>query len=127
MVNMNGYANNEVPVKMAIEPQEAVQAPVKLILVTGGVMSGVGKGIVSSSLGVLLKSDGYRVTAIKIDPYINVDAGTFSPFEHGFFNFKNSEKILENFNKFKNNKKIRSFRKKKSKINKKTHRKKIKK
>lgn len=56
---------------------------VKLILVTGGVMSGVGKGIISSSLGVLLQAKGYRVSAIKIDPYINVDAGTFSPFEHG--------------------------------------------
>lgn len=57
--------------------------PVKIILVTGGVISGVGKGIVSSSLGVLLKANGYRVTAIKIDPYINLDAGTFSPWEHG--------------------------------------------
>jgi CTP synthase (UTP-ammonia lyase) len=57
--------------------------PMKLILVTGGVISGVGKGIVSSSLGVLLKANGYNVSAIKIDPYINIDAGTFSPYEHG--------------------------------------------
>uniref|UniRef100_F1KXY5 CTP synthase n=1 Tax=Ascaris suum TaxID=6253 RepID=F1KXY5_ASCSU len=57
--------------------------PVKMVLVTGGVISGVGKGIISSSLGVLLKAHGYRVSAIKIDPYINIDAGTFSPFEHG--------------------------------------------
>lgn len=56
---------------------------VKIILVTGSVVSGVGKGIISSSLGVLLKANGYRVSAIKIDPYINVDAGTFNPFEHG--------------------------------------------
>ena len=56
---------------------------VKLILVTGGVISGVGKGIIASSLGVLLQAHGYRVSAIKIDPYINIDAGTFSPFEHG--------------------------------------------
>jgi CTP synthase len=62
---------------------------VKLILVTGGVMSGVGKGIISSSLGVLLKAKGFRVSAIKIDPYINVDAGTFSPFEHGIMPYKN--------------------------------------
>ncbi|KAF8385436.1 ctps-1, partial [Pristionchus pacificus] len=55
----------------------------KYILVTGGVISGVGKGIISSSLGVLLKNNGYKVTAIKIDPYINIDAGTFSPIEHG--------------------------------------------
>ncbi|MFH4979834.1 hypothetical protein AB6A40_006543 [Gnathostoma spinigerum] len=54
-----------------------------MILVTGGVISGVGKGIISSSIGVLLKAHGYRVSAIKIDPYINIDAGTFSPFEHG--------------------------------------------
>uniref|UniRef100_A0A914ZSV8 CTP synthase n=2 Tax=Parascaris univalens TaxID=6257 RepID=A0A914ZSV8_PARUN len=57
--------------------------PVKMVLVTGGVISGVGKGIISSSVGVLLKAHGYRVSAIKIDPYINIDAGTFSPFEHG--------------------------------------------
>uniref|UniRef100_A0AC35UAJ1 CTP synthase n=1 Tax=Rhabditophanes sp. KR3021 TaxID=114890 RepID=A0AC35UAJ1_9BILA len=56
---------------------------VRIILVTGGVISGVGKGIISSSLGVLLKANGYGVSAIKIDPYINIDAGTFSPFEHG--------------------------------------------
>uniref|UniRef100_A0AC34FE52 CTP synthase N-terminal domain-containing protein n=1 Tax=Panagrolaimus sp. ES5 TaxID=591445 RepID=A0AC34FE52_9BILA len=62
---------------------DSPQNPVKIILVTGGVISGVGKGIVSSSLGVLLKANGYRVTAIKIDPYLNIDAGTFSPWEHG--------------------------------------------
>lgn len=56
---------------------------VKYILVTGGVISGVGKGIISSSLGVLLKNNGYKVSAIKIDPYLNIDAGTFSPYEHG--------------------------------------------
>jgi CTP synthase len=56
---------------------------VKYVLVTGGVMSGLGKGVVASSTGRLLKSFGLRVTAIKIDPYINIDAGTMSPFEHG--------------------------------------------
>lgn len=55
----------------------------KYILITGGVISGVGKGVISSSIGLLLKSLGLRVTSIKIDPYINIDAGTFSPFEHG--------------------------------------------
>jgi CTP synthase len=55
----------------------------KYILVTGGVISGVGKGVISSSIGSLLKCCGLRVTSIKIDPYINIDAGTFSPFEHG--------------------------------------------
>ncbi|KAI3385658.1 hypothetical protein SNEBB_004708 [Seison nebaliae] len=55
----------------------------KYILVTGGVISGVGKGIIASSIGTLLKCRGWNVTVIKIDPYINLDAGTFSPFEHG--------------------------------------------
>jgi CTP synthase len=55
----------------------------KFVLVSGGVISGIGKGLTASSLGVLLKSCGWRVTSIKIDPYINVDAGTMSPFEHG--------------------------------------------
>jgi len=55
----------------------------KYIITTGGVMSGLGKGIVSSSIGRLLKAAGYKVTIVKIDPYINVDAGTMNPFEHG--------------------------------------------
>lgn len=57
----------------------------KYLLVSGGVISGVGKGVITSSLGTLLKSVGLRVTAIKIDPYLNIDAGTFSPYEHGQF------------------------------------------
>ena len=55
----------------------------KYIIITGGVISGLGKGITASSIGLLLKKCGYSVTAIKIDPYLNVDAGTMSPFEHG--------------------------------------------
>ena len=51
--------------------------------VTGGVVSGLGKGITSSSIGVLLKAAGLNVTSIKIDPYLNSDAGTMSPYEHG--------------------------------------------
>lgn len=50
---------------------------------TGGVISGIGKGVIASSIGTILKSNGIRVTSIKIDPYINIDAGTFSPYEHG--------------------------------------------
>ena len=53
------------------------------LVVSGGVISGLGKGITASSIGLILKSYGYRVTAIKIDPYLNVDSGTMSPFEHG--------------------------------------------
>lgn len=49
----------------------------------GGVLSGIGKGVTASSIGVLCKMMGLRPTAIKIDPYLNVDAGTMSPFEHG--------------------------------------------
>jgi CTP synthase len=55
----------------------------KYVLVTGGVISGLGKGITSSSVGLLLTRCGFRVTAIKIDPYLNTDAGTMSPYEHG--------------------------------------------
>jgi CTP synthase len=55
----------------------------KYIFVVGGVMSGVGKGITASSIGKILQSRGLVVTAIKIDPYINVDAGTMNPTEHG--------------------------------------------
>jgi hypothetical protein len=59
----------------------------KYILVTGGVISGVGKGVIASSFGTILKSCGIAVTSLKIDPYINIDAGTFSPFEHGKTHF----------------------------------------
>jgi CTP synthase len=55
----------------------------KFVIVTGGVVSGLGKGITISSIGRILKSSGLRVTSIKIDPYLNVDAGLMSPFEHG--------------------------------------------
>lgn len=55
----------------------------KYILITGGVISGIGKGVISSSIGALLKDSGFNVTAIKIDPYINLDASLFSPYEHG--------------------------------------------
>ena len=56
---------------------------VKYIFVTGGVVSSLGKGIASASLGLLLKSRGLRVTVQKFDPYINVDPGTMNPFQHG--------------------------------------------
>lgn len=55
----------------------------KYILVTGGVISGIGKGVIASSTGLLLKTQGLRVTSIKIDPYLNIDAGTLSPLDHG--------------------------------------------
>ena len=55
----------------------------KYIFVVGGVISGVGKGITTSSIGKILQSRGYNISAMKIDPYINVDAGTMNPTEHG--------------------------------------------
>lgn len=55
----------------------------KFIIVTGGVISGLGKGIITSSIGSILKRQGFNVSPIKIDPYINIDAGTMRPTEHG--------------------------------------------
>ncbi len=55
----------------------------KFIFITGGVVSGLGKGIAAASIGMLLESRGLRVTLMKLDPYINLDAGTMSPFQHG--------------------------------------------
>ncbi|KAL5396483.1 CTP synthase [Paraphaeosphaeria minitans] len=55
----------------------------KYVLVSGGVISGVGKGIIASSTGLLLKTQGLKVSSIKVDPYLNVDAGTMNPREHG--------------------------------------------
>lgn len=55
----------------------------KYILVSGGVVSGIGKGVIASSTGLLLKTTGLKVTSIKIDPYMNIDAGTMRPQEHG--------------------------------------------
>src|SRR5947207_2429906 len=61
----------------------ARQQPTKFIFVTGGVVSSLGKGIAAASLGRLLVERGLRVTMMKFDPYINVDPGTMSPFQHG--------------------------------------------
>ena len=66
----------------ARRPQNPLK-DMKYVVVSGGVLSGLGKGVTASSIGVLLKSAGLKVTAIKIDPYLNSDAGTMSPFEHG--------------------------------------------
>ena len=55
----------------------------KYIFVTGGVLSGLGKGTIAASIGFLIKNSGYNVTIVKIDPYLNIDAGTMSPYAHG--------------------------------------------
>ena len=60
-----------------------MQVDTKYIFVTGGVVSSLGKGIISSSIANLLKARGYRVTIQKFDPYINIDPGTLNPYEHG--------------------------------------------
>src|SRR5258705_7463336 len=58
-------------------------AKTKFIFVTGGVVSSLGKGVASASIGALLEARGLKVTVVKMDPYINVDPGTMSPFQHG--------------------------------------------
>ncbi|MGH7343226.1 MAG: CTP synthase, partial [Candidatus Rokuibacteriota bacterium] len=58
-------------------------AAIKFLIVTGGVLSGLGKGISASSIGRLLACRGFSVVPIKIDPYLNCDAGTMSPYQHG--------------------------------------------
>ena len=55
----------------------------RYVFVTGGVVSSLGKGVAAASLAAILESRGYRVTMIKMDPYLNVDPGTMSPFQHG--------------------------------------------
>jgi len=55
----------------------------KFIFIAGGVMSGVGKGVTTASIGRILINNGLKTTALKIDPYVNVDAGTMNPIEHG--------------------------------------------
>ena len=55
----------------------------KFIFITGGVVSSVGKGLVSASLATLMEARGFKISVIKCDPYINVDPGTLSPFQHG--------------------------------------------
>ena len=63
--------------------KEETPMPVKYVFVTGGVVSGLGKGITAASLGRLLKARGFKVTMQKFDPYINIDPGTMNPIQHG--------------------------------------------
>src|SRR5256884_5185428 len=70
----------------AYKPDKATRAirmAPKYIFVTGGVVSSLGKGVAASSIGCLLESRGFKVTLQKCDPYLNVDPGTMSPFQHG--------------------------------------------
>src|SRR5512139_4056546 len=61
----------------------SVNRRTKFVLVTGGVVSSIGKGLASASIGALMEARGLRVTHMKLDPYINVDPGTMSPYQHG--------------------------------------------
>eukprot|EP00978_Attheya_sp_CCMP212_P031123 scaffold116454_cov47-Attheya_sp.AAC.1 len=79
--NIRGGAR--VPRSLQELVEETIASDRKIVVVTGGVLSGIGKGVTASSIGVLFRAMGLRVTALKIDPYLNVDAGTMSPFEHG--------------------------------------------
>lgn len=63
--------------------KKSVKNSHKYIFVIGGVMSGVGKGITTSSIGTILEAKGYKINIMKVDPYLNVDAGTMNPTEHG--------------------------------------------
>src|SRR5512134_2471381 len=65
------------------DPPATVTPMTKFICVTGGVVSSLGKGIAAASLGAILEARGLKVTLVKLDPYINVDPGTMSPFQHG--------------------------------------------
>ncbi|MEL6182919.1 MAG: CTP synthetase, partial [Myxococcota bacterium] len=60
-----------------------MKKPTKFMFITGGVVSSLGKGLAAASLGALMEGRGLRVTFIKLDPYLNVDPGTMSPFQHG--------------------------------------------
>jgi len=84
MVRKEFYASKQT-VSMPTEPDTGYDPSLgrKFIFVTGGVMSGLGKGITAASTGRLLANAGFDISAVKIDPYLNVDAGTMNPYQHG--------------------------------------------
>ncbi|MBN1434475.1 hypothetical protein JW921_06915, partial [Candidatus Fermentibacterales bacterium] len=63
--------------------QGVIVSPTRHLFITGGVVSSLGKGITSASIALLLRQRGYRVAIQKVDPYLNVDPGTMSPYQHG--------------------------------------------
>lgn len=71
--------------KRRISTKKSTKKPMqqKFIFVTGGVVSSIGKGLTAASLGTLLEARGVKVNIMKCDPYLNVDPGTMSPFQHG--------------------------------------------
>jgi CTP synthase len=79
---VNGSPRGEA--NASLEKEHAMsRKPTKFIFVTGGVVSSIGKGLASASVGALLEARGLRVTHVKLDPYVNVDPGTMSPYQHG--------------------------------------------
>lgn len=80
-ISIYSYQRHSLSTTLPLLP--LIHIIMKYIVVTGGVVSGLGKGVTISSMGRMLQGCGLRVTSIKIDPYLNVDAGTMSPFEHG--------------------------------------------
>merc|ERR1719454_1443173 len=78
---MKSAAPPPSPATALFRPQ--VEKATKYVVVSGGVCSSLGKGVATSSIGALLRGHGLRVTAIKLDPYVNIDAGLMSPYEHG--------------------------------------------
>jgi CTP synthase len=82
-INRFAHMSNNLKASMHLDDRVIARKEKKYIVVTGGVISGIGKGVTASSIGVILKMLNLRPTAIKIDPYLNVDAGTMSPGEHG--------------------------------------------
>ena len=76
------YSFSELFIRYLYHRRAFIMA-VKYVFVTGGVVSGLGKGITAASLGRLLKARGYTVTMQKFDPYINIDPGTMNPVQHG--------------------------------------------
>ena len=77
------YTDERDAPRLPRQPTPDAVRPVKYILVTGGVVSSLGKGLAAASIGALLEGHGYKVALQKFDPYINVDPGTMSPYQHG--------------------------------------------
>ena len=75
--------SREAPKQVSGFTLALVESMTKYVFVTGGVVSSLGKGIAAASLAALLEARGLKVTLLKLDPYINVDPGTMSPFQHG--------------------------------------------
>ena len=75
---------NSAP-SVTLNPANNSENVIKYIIVSGGVISGIGKGVIASSTGLLLRTLGFKVTSIKIDPYLNIDAGTMTPLDHGMY------------------------------------------